>query len=334
MVSDFSFYLRKYLTEYLPREKGFNKNTIDSYRYAFILLLEYLNNIGIKAEKLTIADLNKNVIIRFLNYLEEERNNSAVSRNNRLAAIHSFFRFLEYEYPDYIDEYIKIINIPFKKVRTKHMSYLTVEEMTFLLKSIDTSTNYGYRDYMIILLMYESAIRVSELIDVKLADFRFSKPYSVKIIGKGNKQRYVPLSEVFIDKFKEYLKCPLNKDLVQSDYLFTNHSKEKLTRAGVGYILEKYVLKSREENPHLFRDSVTPHTIRHTKAMHLLQDNVNLIYIRDILGHSSIKTTEVYARTDSAQLREAIENSYRELSTETKSNWQNHSTLDWLKQFY
>lgn len=141
MVSDFSYYLRKYLTEYLPREKGFNKNTIDSYRYAFILLLEYLNSIGIKAEKLTIADLNMDVIIHFLNYLEEERNNSAVSRNNRLAAIHSFFRFLEYEYPDYIDEYIRIINIPFKKVRIKQMSYLTVEEMTVLLKSIDA--NFG-----------------------------------------------------------------------------------------------------------------------------------------------------------------------------------------------
>ena len=274
------------------------------------------------------------VIIHFLNYLEEERNNSAVSRNNRLAAIHSFFRFLEYEYPDYIDEYIRIINIPFKKVRIKQMAYLTVEEMTVLLKSIDTSTDYGYRDYMIILFMYESAIRVSELIDVKLVDFRFSKPYSVKIIGKGNKQRYVPLSEIFIDKFKEYLKCPLNKNLLQSDYLFTNHSKEKLTRACVGYILEKYVLKSREENPHLFRDTVTPHTIRHTKAMHLLQDDVNLIYIRDILGHSSIKTTEVYARTDSARLREAIQKSYKQFSTEIKSNWQNQSTLDWLKQFY
>ena len=214
------------------------------------------------------------------------------------------------------------------------MSYLTVEEMTLLLKSINTSTDYGYRDYMIILLMYESAIRVSELIDVKLIDFRFSKPYSVKIIGKGNKQRYVPLSENFVDKFKEYLKAPLNKDLLQSDYLFTNHSKEKLTRAGIGYILEKYVSKSREENPNLFKDNVTPHTIRHTKAMHLLQDNVNLIYIRDILGHSSIQTTEVYARADSAKLREAIEKSYKDLSAETKSNWQNQSTLDWLKQFY
>ena len=108
MISDFSFYLRKFLTEYLPREKGFNKNTIDSYRYTFILLLEYLNSIGIKAEKLTVSDLKMDVIIKFLNYLEEERKNTAVSRNNRLAAIHTFFRYLEYEYPDYIDEYIKI----------------------------------------------------------------------------------------------------------------------------------------------------------------------------------------------------------------------------------
>lgn len=122
-----------------------------------------------------------------------------------MAAIHSFFKYLQYEYSDYIDEYIKILNIPFKKTKTKQMSYLTVEEMTKLISVIDTSSDYGYRDYMIILLMYESAIRVSELINVRLIDFRFSKPYSIKIFGKGNKQRYVPLSEQFIEKVQVYI---------------------------------------------------------------------------------------------------------------------------------
>ncbi|WP_295766614.1 tyrosine-type recombinase/integrase [uncultured Holdemanella sp.] len=332
MNNDFSYYLRKFLSEYLPREKGFNSNTIDSYRYSFILLLNYLKDVGIKAEKVKIIDLTNDRIIDFLNYLENNRKNSISTRNSRLAAIHSFFKYLQYEYPDYIDEYTKILNIPFKKVKTKQMSYLTVEEMIKLIGVIDKSSEYGYRDYMIILLMYESAIRVSELINVRLIDFRFSKPYSIKIVGKGNKQRYVPLSEQFIEKVQEYV-LSLNNKKLETDFLFTNHSNNKLTRAGVSHILNKYVTVARKNNPSLFKENVTPHTLRHTKAMHLLQDDVNLIYIRDILGHSSIQTTEIYARADSARLRQAIEKSYKELSTETKCEWQEEKIINWLKSF-
>lgn len=333
MKNDFSYYLQKYFTEYLPREKGFNTNTIDTYRYTFILLLEYIKDLGIKAENLTIGDITKEKIECFLNYLEDTRGNSTVTRNSRLAAIHSFFNYLQYEYPDYIDEYINILNIPFKKAKTRQMSYLTVEEMTLLLKAIDTSTDSGYRDYMIILFMYETAARVSELINIKNIDFRFSKPYSVKITGKGNKQRYVPVSKKFMEKVKEFIDLPMNLKRLETEYLFFNHSGEKFTRAGIGYIINKYVAKARASNPNFFKEKVTPHTLRHTKAMHLLQDDVNLIYIRDILGHSSIQTTEVYARVDSARLREAVERAYRDLSVETQYKWQNESVLEWLKQF-
>ena len=203
--------------------------------------------------------------------------------------------------------------------------------MKKLMETVDTNTEYGYRDYMIILLMYESAIRVSELIKVRPIDFKLSKPYSIKIIGKGNKQRYVPLSEQFIEKIKKYLSTLSNK--LETDLLFTNHSRSGLTRAGVGHILNKYVAIAKNKNPSLFKENISPHTLRHTKAMHLLQDDVNLVYIRDILGHSSIQTTEVYARADSARLRQAIESSYKELSKETKCNWQEKSIIEWLKSF-
>lgn len=333
MINDFSNYLRKFLTEYLPREKGFDTNTIDSYRYSFILLLEYFKTLGLKAEKITISDLTKNRIEEYLDYLETSRKNTPATRNSRLAALHSFFRYLQYEYPDYIDEYIKILNIPFKKAKTKQMSYLTVEEMKKLIEVIDISDEYNYRDYMIILLMYESAIRVSELIKVKIIDFKLSKPYSLKIIGKGNKQRYVPLSEIFIEKLNKYLNSSINEHKLKSDYLFLNHSKQKLTRAGINHIINKYVSRAKQKYPSLFTEKVSPHTLRHTKAMHLLQDDVNLVHIRDILGHSSIQTTEVYARADSARLRQAIEKSYKELSKETDCDWQNKSVLEWLKSF-
>lgn len=333
MKNDFSYYLRKFLTEYLPREKGFDTNTIDAYRYTFIVLLEYLKEIGYKAEKLKISDITKKNIEGFLNYLEEKRGNSTVTRNSRLAALRSFFNYLQYEYPDYIDEYQRIMAIPFKKAKTRQMSYLTVEEMSLLLKEIDTSTDEGYRDYMILLTMYETAVRVSELINIKYIDFRFSKPYSISVTGKGNKQRYIPLSEKYIQSVKKYIESPMNSKRIETDFLFYNRSGQKLTRAGIGYIIDKYVDMAKAKYPSLFKNKVTPHTLRHTKAMHLLQDDVNLVYIRDILGHSSIQTTEIYARTDSARLREAVEKAYKDLSKETNYNWQNESILEWLKQF-
>lgn len=226
MKNDFPYYLRKFLTSYLPIENGFSVNTIDAYRYTFILLLQYLNVIGIKAEKLLISDITRKTIEDFLNFQEFQRGNSITTRNCRLAAIHSFYRYLQYEYPDYIDEYIRILAIPFKKNKIRTMTYLTVEAMTELLKQVDINARSGYRDYMIILLLYETAIRVSELTNITVGDVRFTKPFSLKVIGKGNKQRNIPLSALFVNRLNKYIKFEgLNKGS-STTLLFMNPSRQ------------------------------------------------------------------------------------------------------------
>ena len=331
--TDFSFYIRKYLTHYLPTEMNFNSNTIDTYRTAFILMLEYLESTGLKAEYLEIKDITRDQVIGFMDWLENERDNAVSTRNNRLAAIHSFFRYLQYEYPDYMDEYRRILAIPFKKMKNKEMAYLTVEEMKVLFEQIDTSTPNGFKDYVLLFTMYETAARVSEICNLRIGDFRMSKPYSVKILGKGNKERTIPVSEILINKVKKYMEIMEMTDVPIDTLLFSNRRKEAYCRHGIAYVLKKYVSMAREVHPALFAKDISPHTLRHTKAMHLLSDDVNLVYIRDILGHTSITTTERYARADSAKKREAFEKSYRTFGNDNYQEWKNESVLEWLKKF-
>lgn len=331
--NDFSYYVRKFLTSYLPQERGYSENTIDTYRYTFILLLEYLKIVGIKAEKVKISHLTREVIEAFLDYLENERNNSPSSRNGRLAAINSFFKFLQYEYPDYLDEYISIMSIPLKKTKIKPKNQLSIDEMKYLLEQPDINTKRGYRDYMIILTLYNTAVRVSKLINMRIIDFRLDKPYSVSVVGKGNKIRHIPLSEAYVVEVKKYMSLNQLRNKSKTALLFTNPSNQQLTRMGITNILNKYVDKARSKHPNLFQGKITPHVLRHTKAYHLLHDDVNLVYIRDILGHSSIQTTEIYARTDSARLRKVIDEAYKDLSKDEEPDWQNDSVLEWLKRF-
>lgn len=330
--NDFSFYLRKYLTHYLPTEKNFDSNTIDTYRTAFILFLEYLETQNLKAEYVELKDVTRTRIVGFLDWLEE-KGNAITTRNNRLAAIHSFFRYLQYEYPDYLDEYRKIIAIPFKKAQNQEMAYLTVEEMKLLIEQIDTTKKNGYRDYVLIYTMYETAVRVSELCNIKIGDIRFSKPYCLKVLGKGNKYRTIPVSDNLIVKLQKYLEINNMTAVPKDTLLFINKQHMKLCRHGINYILNKYVEKARSKRPDLYTKRITPHTIRHSRAMHLLQDDVNLVYIRDILGHVSIVTTERYARADSAKKREALEKSYRTFGADNFREWENESVLKWLKSF-
>ena len=331
--NDFSFYIRKYLTHYLPIEKNFNSNTIDTYRTAFILMLEYLEEKGMKAENIEIKDITRAQVIGFMDWLESERDNSVSTRNNRLAAIHSFFRYLQYEYPDYMDEYRRIIAIPFKKAKNKEMAYLTVEEMKILLEQVDTTTVAGYRDYLLLFTMYETGARVSEICNIRIGDFRMSKPYSVKILGKGNKERTIPVSELLVSKIRKYLEMNGMEEALRDTLLFSNRKKEAYCRHGIAFILKKYISKAREIRPDLFAKDISPHTLRHTRAMHLLSDDVNLVYIRDILGHSSIVTTERYARADSAKKRKALEQSYKTFGNDNYQEWKNESVLQWLKKF-
>ncbi len=334
--TDFSKYISDFISRYLPDEKGARPNTISSYRDTFVLLLNYIQDVkGIRIEKLSLDKIKNETIIDFLDWLQKVRKCSNSTRNSRLAAIHSFYKYLQNESLDYLNECQKILSIKFKKVSTETVNYLTLDGIKLLLEQPDTSTRRGRRDLALLSLMYDTGARVQELIDIEPSMLRLNNPPVVKLVGKGQKSRLVPLLDAQLDHLKNYLKESRLDESHNNKYpLFHNSRKEKLTRAGINHILQKYTKSARKENKSFIPDKISCHTLRHSKAMHLLQAGVNLVYIRDILGHVSIKTTEIYARADSKQKRIALEKAYVNINPKEEAVWVNNENLiSWLKKF-
>ncbi|MEJ8767835.1 site-specific integrase [Oceanobacillus sp. HCA-5259] len=334
--TDFSYYLTGFLTKYLPGEAGASKNTIESYRDTYVLFLRFLNKEKkITADSLTLNMITKSIVVEYLDWTEKVRQCSTSTRNVRLAALHSFFKYLQYEHPDNIKEWQKILSIPVKKAEKNTINYLTLDGIKLLLEMPNLNTQAGRRDLALLTTIYETGARVQEIIDLTPSMVRFEKPYTIKLIGKGNKARIVPIMEPTVQILKAYME---EQDLLRSSAnlypLFFNKRKEKLTRAGVNYVLAKYKELARKEDMTLVPEVFTCHCLRHSKAMHLLQAGVNLVYIRDILGHSSVQTTEIYAKADSKQKREAIEKAYIDVSPSEEPKWrENADLLVWLKNF-
>jgi site-specific recombinase XerD len=336
MRTDFSYYLTNFLTQYLPGEIGVSHNTVSSYRDAFILFLIFCRDRkNIPAENLSLPMITRKVVLDFLEWIETERKCSTATRNVRLAAIHSFFRYLQYENPDHLLEWQKILSIPVKKTKKKTLNYMSTEGIKLLLGMPDQSTQKGKRDLALLSLMYDSCARVQEIIDLTPSAIRFDKPYTVKLIGKGNKARIVPVMEPMVLLLKQYMEIHELMEPYANKYpLFQNKKKEKLTRAGVGYILNKYIEMARKANKTIIPDRFSCHCLRHSKAIHMLQAGVNLVYIRDILGHCSVQTTEIYARTDSKHKRDAIEKAYTEMVPPELPVWKvDKNLLEWLKNY-
>lgn len=330
----FARYMSKYLTEYLPGIQGVSYNTIASKRDAYILLLKYLDDTqNIKAEDVDIPLLTRETIIKYLEWLEKSRGSSVSTRNIRLAAIKSLFSYIQTQTPDYIYQCQQILSIPRKKEPGHTLEYLTVEGIKSVLNAVETSSRTGLRDLTLLSLMYDSAARVQEIADLSVNDFRAEKPSTLRLTGKGSKTRIVPLMSTTSDLVSKYIS--IYHPSYRGEYnvpLFSNRKKEKLTRAGIAYILKKYIKIAREKQPDLIPETVSPHGLRHSKSMHMLQAGVPLIYIRDFLGHSEISTTEIYARCDSEQKRKAIENTCPSITKSETPMWQKDtSLLGWLQ---
>ena len=330
----FARYMSKYLTEYLPGIQGVSYNTIASKRDAYILLLKYLDDTqNIKAEDVDIPLLTRETIIKYLEWLEKSSGSSVSTRNIRLAAIKSLFSYIQTQTPDYIYQCQQILSIPRKKEPGHTLEYLTIEGIKSVLDAVETSSRTGFRDLTLLSLMYDSAARVQEIADLSVNDFRAEKPSTLRLTGKGSKTRIVPLMSTTSDLVSKYIS--IYHPSYRGEYnvpLFSNRKKEKLTRAGIAYILKKYIKIAREKQPDLIPETVSPHGLRHSKSMHMLQAGVPLIYIRDFLGHSEISTTEIYARCDSEQKRKAIENTCPSITKSETPMWQKDtSLLGWLQ---
>ncbi len=328
----FSYHLTKYFAEYLPKQTAASPNTIHSYRDTFVQLMEfYKAEYGLPPEKLEYGEFTADRIESFLTYLEDTRGVGISTRNQRLAAIHAFFRYLQYRDPAGFQQCAQILSVPFKKAPVKPMNYLSTEEMKLLLSIPDQKKDGQLRDLTIMVLLYETGARVQELIDLCPSNIRFSTTVTVELHGKGNKTRLVPVNADAAAIVRSYIRRCHRTDADKP--LFVNRKGEKLTRAGIQYIIDKYVSTAHLQHPGLFRSRVTNHIFRHSKAMHLLEAGVNLIYIRDLLGHTSVVTTEIYARTNPKIKEEQLKKHSASVETVQKySKEQKKDLIDWLKK--
>lgn len=330
--TDFARYLTDFLTVYLSGQKNASKNTILSYRDTFKLLLKYCQDIeNIKPEHITLEILSSNLVSDFLNWLEKERKCSISTRNQRLAAIHSFFRYVQGEMPSGIYYFQKVMAIPIKKTEKPIVEHLTPDAIKLLLKQPDRNSAKGRRDLTLMSVLYDTGARVQELIDIKICDVILDIPAVIILTGKGHKVRRVPILKNTVTLLQTYISDNnLNVQWKNQYPLFMNNRHNKLTKEGVAYIIAKYVETARDQST-IVPQKVKPHMFRHSKAMHLLQAGVNLIYIRDFLGHVDIRTTEIYARADTETKRKAIENAYPDIIESNLPEWnRDPELLSWL----
>lgn len=333
--TDFAVQLSRYLGAYLPGQSGGSANTVRSYRDTFSLFLKFCSDIqDLPPQKLTLGHIDHHLVEQFLLWLEDERGCCAGTRNNRLAAIHAFYRYLQIELPHMLGRCQEILAVPYKKTQKKVMSYLTLDGIQSLLAQPNTSTSSGRRDLTMLSLLYDTGARVQELADLRMEDIRLSNPTVIRLTGKGGKSRLVPIMKPTETLLRQYLDEHDRDYAAHGGYpLFCNRIGKKLTRAGVAYILSKYMAQAKATGANALPESISPHCLRHSKAMHLLQSGVNLVYIRDLLGHADVSTTEVYARADEHFKRKALEEAYPSPTpVSEKTVWQKDGDLlDWLK---
>ncbi len=332
--TDFAKYLTEFLSVYLAKQKNASKNTIRSYRDTFKILLHYCKEVkSTPVERVTLELLSKEWLIDFLEWLEVERKCSISTRNQRLAALHSFFRYVQAEEPAGIFHFQKVTSIPIKKSKKTVVEHLNPEAIKILLEQPDKHTAKGRRDLTLISVLYDTGARVQELIDLNICDINLLDLAVITLTGKGNKSRRVPLLKNTAALLQKYIvENELDKPWKNENPLFTNSQHHKLTKEGVAYIISKYVAAARKTST-LVPEKVMPHMLRHSKAMHLLQAGVNIIYIRDFLGHVDIKTTEIYARADTEMKRKAVENLYPDLIDGNLPDWsKDKALLSWLSE--
>jgi len=335
-TNDFAWYLSRFLTKYLSGEKNLSTNTIAVYRDTFRLFLLFCEQkMEVTPDRITISLLTKELVIDYLDWLELERKCSISTRNQRLSSVHGFIKYVQKELPENLFALQRILGISSRKTGKTIIPYLTEDELKILFQQPDVSTKQGKRDLVLLTLMYDSAARVQELADIKIKDIRLNSPAVITLHGKGNKARQVPILGKIKDFLSGYLeehkKYPWGIAIADAP-VFYNQKHQQLSRWGISYILNRYVELAKKNIGFTVNFPVTPHVLRHSKAIGMLKSGINLLYIRDFLGHTNVTTTEVYARADSEMKRKALEESYKELYSDKMPRWEDDENLmEWLK---
>ena len=289
-------YVQRFFTERLAIQLRASNNTVASYRDTFRLLLKYASDhLGQSPTDLQIANISAELVGKFLSFLETARGNAARSRNARLAAIRSFFKYVAINEPQLLHHCQRIIAIPSKRYEKRTIGYLNQDEINALIAAPDISTWIGRRDYTLLLLTIQTGLRVSELINLTCGDVVLGTGAHIRCMGKGRRERATPLRKDCKAALRTWF-CECSLD--QSKPLFVSNRGGRLSRDAVERIVRKYVELASSKCPTLKGKRVTPHVLRHTAAMQLLQNGVDLTVIALWLGHESVETTQIYIHAD------------------------------------
>jgi site-specific recombinase XerD len=297
--------LEGFFTDYLPRQRAMSPNTLHNYRDSLKLFLLFVAGKKRDPSTLTAEQLTPERILAFLQHLETDRKNKPCTRNIRLSAIHSFFRYLGGQQPQYLELAQRVLSVPFKRTESREIQHLEFSEIQAVLNAINLTTPDGRRDFVLLSLLFNTGARVSEIVGLQAADLRLAPPASVVLRGKGRKLRVCPLWPETARLLGKHLEeHGIHPD--RPEGIFRNHWGGALTRFGVRLILRKHVQRAARILPSLKQKRLHPHSIRHGTAVHLLRAGVDLSTIAHWLGHASLNTTNKYLALDLETKREAL----------------------------
>jgi site-specific recombinase XerD len=319
-------WIRRFLLEHLVGECNLARNTRLSYRDALSLLLPFVSrNMHKDIDRLTVEDLSADQVRRFLADLESGRHCSIATRNQRLAAIHALARFVGEHSPEHIAWCAQVRCVPFKRTARASIGYLDKPEMDALLAAPNRRSSQGQRDYALMLFMYNSGARASEAAELRIQDLNLPAS-SVMIVGKGGKRRDCPLWPLTIEQL-----IPLMGQRPPSEHVFLNRRGTAITRFGIHTLVERHGLKAKERTPSMKNKRVSPHTIRHSTACHLLRAGNDINTIRGWLGHVSLDTTNVYAEIDLQMKGEALSKCEITANTVPSRRWRQPEVMAFLR---
>lgn len=304
-TTTFPVLLTRFFSQRLIQQRHASPHTISSYRDTFRLLLQFATGqLGKEPSRLTWDDIDAQLIGRFLDDLQTQRGSCTRSRNLRLTAIRSFFSYAAFELPERADHIQRVLAIPSKHYPHKQVFFLSRQEVDALLAAPDPNTWSGRRDHAWLLLAVQTGVRLSELTGLKRDDTHLGTGAYVHVLGKGRKERCIPLTKQMTGVLHAWLKEPT---LGEGHVLFPNRRGGRLSNDGIQYLLAKHVSSASEVCPSLHSKRVSPHVLRHTAAMELLQAGVDTTVIALWLGHESVETTRIYLEADLAMKQKILD---------------------------
>ena len=327
-------FVQPFFSQYLTAQRGLSPNTILSYRDSLKLLLPFVARQSAKPpDKLTLEDFDANLILTFLDHLEQTRGNSSQRCNNRLAALRTFFRYVAGQEPTVMERCQRICDIPLKRTEHTTIEYLEDEELCAILESVDPNSPNGLRDDALLLFLYNTGAPVQEAVDRERTDLPLEPPFQVKLTGKGRKERLCPLWPETVSALETYFR-QRDPDASSISSVFVNARGEPITRFGIRYLVCQYAAKAEKTCPSLKSKNVTPHSVRHTTAMHLLQAGNDITLVKDWLGHADVNTTHGYFEIDLDMKRKALEACQApDVKAPRRSpKWQAPTILQWLEE--